>query len=72
MEIVSNKQGRVGMGATRPEPAPLPSLHSITLCLVFNIANQNNNRHDSFQNFYNNRSVNNISKNNVIFLKIIK
>ncbi|RVW26003.1 hypothetical protein CK203_115470 [Vitis vinifera] len=26
MGFVLNKRGRVGMGATRPEPAPLPSL----------------------------------------------
>ena len=26
MRIISNKRGGVGIGATRPEPAPLPSL----------------------------------------------
>ena len=31
MGIILNKLGRVGMGATRPAPAPLPSLVSSRL-----------------------------------------
>ena len=36
MRFVLNKRGGVGMGATRPEPAPLPFLilvdHTMILC----------------------------------------
>ena len=33
MRIIFYKRGRVGMGATRPEPAPLPFLHVIMFFL---------------------------------------
>ena len=35
MGIILNKRGGVGMGATRPEPAPLPSLVMSSKCIFY-------------------------------------
>ena len=39
MRIVSNKRGGVGMGATCPEPAPLPSLPISSSTRIMNWSN---------------------------------
>ena len=37
MRIILNKWGGVGMGATRPEPAPLPSLMGLAVCAILQL-----------------------------------